>query len=71
MAPQWQVLPAGFGPVFLSTLIGVLFGTLAAGPLADRFGRKRVALGAVATFGVFELATLAVGAITPSSSCVS
>jgi AAHS family 4-hydroxybenzoate transporter-like MFS transporter len=65
MAPQWQVNPAGFGPVFLSTLIGVLFGTLAAGPLADRFGRKRVALAAVATFGFFELATLAVGAITP------
>jgi AAHS family 4-hydroxybenzoate transporter-like MFS transporter len=65
MAPQWHVSPAGFGPVFLSTLIGVLFGTLAAGPLADRCGRKRVALGAVATFGCFELATLLVGAITP------
>ncbi|HWE73514.1 MAG TPA: MFS transporter [Stellaceae bacterium] len=65
MAPLWNVSPAGFAPVFLSTLIGVLFGTLAAGPLADRFGRKRVALGAVATFGVFELATLLVGAITP------
>jgi AAHS family 4-hydroxybenzoate transporter-like MFS transporter len=64
MAPQWHVSPAGFGPVFLSTLVGVLFGTLAAGPLADRFGRKRVALAAVATFGVFELATLPVGAIT-------
>ena len=62
MAPQWHVSPAGFGPVFLSTLIGVLFGTLAAGPLADRFGRKR---GAVATFGFFELTTLLVGAITP------
>jgi AAHS family 4-hydroxybenzoate transporter-like MFS transporter len=65
MAPQWHVSPSGFAPVFLSTLIGVLFGTLAAGPLADRFGRKRVALAAVATFGVFELATLLVGAITP------
>jgi AAHS family 4-hydroxybenzoate transporter-like MFS transporter len=65
MAPQWHVSPAGFGPVFLSTLMGVLFGTLAAGPLADRFGRKRVALAAVATFGSFELATLLVGAITP------
>ncbi len=54
IAPQWHVSPAGFGLVFLSTLIGVLFGTLAAGPLADRFGRKRVALGAVATFGFFE-----------------
>lgn len=65
MAPQWHVSPAGFGPVFLSTLLGVLFGTLAAGPLADRLGRKRVALGAVAIFGTFELATLLVGAITP------
>jgi MFS transporter, AAHS family, 4-hydroxybenzoate transporter len=65
MAPQWHVSPAGFGPVFLSTLVGVLLGTLAAGPLADRFGRKRVALGAVVTFGMFEIATLLVGAITP------
>jgi AAHS family 4-hydroxybenzoate transporter-like MFS transporter len=65
MAPQWHVSPAGFGPVFLSTLIGVLIGTLAAGPLADRFGRKRVALGAVLIFGGFELTTLLVDAIAP------
>ena len=65
LAPQWHVSPAGFGPVFLSTLVGVLIGTLTAGPLADRFGRKRVVLGAVVIFGGFELATLAVGAIVP------
>src|SRR6201999_1391807 len=57
IAPLWQISPAGFAPVFLATLVGVLFGTLAAGPLADRFGRKRVALVAVLTFGVFELLT--------------
>jgi MFS transporter, AAHS family, 4-hydroxybenzoate transporter len=65
LAPQWHVSPAGFGPVFLSTLVGVLLGTLAAGPLADRSGRKRVVLGAVLIFGAFELATVFVAAITP------
>ncbi|HEY3918243.1 MAG TPA: MFS transporter [Stellaceae bacterium] len=65
LAPQWHVSPAGFGPVFLSTLVGVFFGTLAAGPLADRYGRKRVVLSAVLIFGAFELATMFVGAITP------
>jgi MFS transporter, AAHS family, 4-hydroxybenzoate transporter len=65
IAPLWHVAPAGFGPVFLSTLIGVLIGTLSAGPLADRYGRKRLVIGAVLTFGSFELATLLVGAIVP------
>lgn len=65
LAPQWHVSPAGFAPVFLSTLVGVFIGTLAAGPLADRFGRKRVVLSAVAIFGIFELATVLVTAITP------
>lgn len=65
LAPQWHVGPAGFAPVFLSTLVGVLLGTLAAGPLADRFGRKRVVLGAVLIFGGFELATIFVATISP------
>jgi AAHS family 4-hydroxybenzoate transporter-like MFS transporter len=65
IAPLWQIRPEGFGPAFLSTLVGVLIGTLAAGPLADRFGRKRVALAAVAIFGSFELLTLPVDAIGP------
>lgn len=65
LAPQWHVSPAGFGPVFLSTLVGVLIGTFAAGPLADRYGRKRVVLNAVLFFGGFELATVLVGAILP------
>jgi len=63
LAPLWGVSPAGFGPVFLSTLVGVFFGTLLAGPLADRFGRKRVVLSAVLLFGGFALATVLVSGI--------
>ena len=64
LAPQWHISPASFGPVFLSTLVGVFFGTLAAGPLADRYGRKRIVLGAVLIFGGFELATMLVDSVT-------
>lgn len=63
VAPLWKVPPAGFGPVFLSTLVGVLIGTLSAGLLADRYGRKRVVLGAVLIFSCFELGTIPVGAV--------
>ena len=65
MAPLWQLTPAAFAPVFLSTLIGVLIGTLSSGPIADRFGRKCVVIAAALTFGSFEIATIFVEAIGP------
>lgn len=38
-----------------AALIGMVFGALGSGPLADRFGRKLVLVGAVFLFGLFSL----------------
>ncbi|PVZ42704.1 aromatic acid/H+ symport family MFS transporter [Pseudomonas sp. CC120222-01a] len=53
---HWQIGAAELGPVLGAALIGLMLGAFMAGPLADRFGRKRVLLGSVACFGVFSLA---------------
>ncbi len=46
-----------FGPVFSAALLGAALGALSFGPLADRFGRKRFMIAAVAIFGAFSLLT--------------
>ncbi|MGH7091088.1 MAG: MFS transporter, partial [Stellaceae bacterium] len=43
--------------VFGAGLFGLMLGTLAAGPLSDRYGRKRTVLASTAVFGIFALAT--------------
>jgi AAHS family 4-hydroxybenzoate transporter-like MFS transporter len=53
---HWQIGAAELGPVLGAALIGLMLGAFMAGPLADRFGRKRVLLASVACFGVFSLA---------------
>ncbi len=53
---HWQVGAAELGPVLGAALVGLMLGAFMAGPLADRFGRKRVLLWSVACFGAFSLA---------------
>ncbi len=40
-----------------AALIGMVFGALGSGPLADRYGRKLVLVAAVFLFGLFSLAS--------------
>ncbi|UMZ13423.1 MFS transporter [Pseudomonas sp. MPFS] len=54
---DWGIERASLGPVMSAALIGMVFGALGSGPLADRFGRKMVLVGAVLLFGVFSLAS--------------
>ncbi|MDF0605688.1 aromatic acid/H+ symport family MFS transporter [Neisseriaceae bacterium TC5R-5] len=54
---QWGVAKPDLAPVLSAALFGLAAGALSAGPLADRFGRKPVLLGAVSLFALFSLAS--------------
>ncbi|WPO99112.1 MFS transporter [Pseudomonas sp. HR96] len=57
LSQDWGIDRASLGPVMSAALIGMVFGALGSGPLADRFGRKVVLVCAVLVFGVFSLAS--------------
>jgi AAHS family 4-hydroxybenzoate transporter-like MFS transporter len=54
---DWGIDRASLGPVMSAALVGMIFGALGSGPLADKFGRKVVLVGAVFIFGLFSLAS--------------
>ncbi|WP_229402684.1 MFS transporter [Micromonospora okii] len=62
ISEEWQLSGGQTGLVGSSTLIGFFFGALGAGIIADRIGRRRVMMWALA---VFCLATL-VAAVSPN-----
>ncbi|MGJ7507198.1 MFS transporter [Variovorax sp. GT1P44] len=49
---EWQVGKPALGPVLSAALFGLAFGALAAGPLSDRLGRRRLLILSVMVFGV-------------------
>nr|WP_314578089.1 MFS transporter [uncultured Pseudomonas sp.] len=53
---EWGLTPGQLNPVLGAALLGLMFGAFAAGPLADRFGRKTVLLGSVLCFGGWSIA---------------
>ncbi|WCD77656.1 MFS transporter [Pseudomonas sp. TUM22785] len=55
LTQEWGIDRASLGPVMSAALIGMVFGALGSGPLADRFGRKIVLVVAVFLFGLFSL----------------
>ena len=55
LTQDWGVDSASLGPVMSAALIGMVFGALGSGPLADRFGRKSVLVSSVAIFGLFSV----------------
>ncbi|MBJ9976863.1 MFS transporter [Pseudomonas sp. S75] len=61
LSQEWGIDRASLGPVMSAALIGMVFGALGSGPLADRFGRKGVLVGAVLVFGGFSLASAYAG----------
>ena len=48
---------AAFGPIFASGLLGLTLGSLAVGPVADRYGRKSLVLLSALIFGLFTVLT--------------
>ena len=60
---EWGVERAALGPVLSAALFGLAFGALAAGPLADRLGRKAVLTGSVLVMGLACLASAWAGSL--------
>lgn len=57
LVSEWKIERPALAPVLSAALFGLAFGALAAGPLADRFGRKSVLVGSVLIFGLACLAS--------------
>jgi AAHS family 4-hydroxybenzoate transporter-like MFS transporter len=51
----WKVHPQAFTPVLTAGNVGLLLGSLFAGLLGDRLGRKSVLIGCAVVFGLFSL----------------
>lgn len=54
---EWGVTKNALAPVLSAALFGLAAGALAGGPIADRFGRKRVPVASVLVIGLGTLAT--------------
>ncbi|NIE73084.1 aromatic acid/H+ symport family MFS transporter [Pantoea sp. Ap-967] len=56
LVQDWGLQRHVLGPLMMSGLVGLSLGSLFAGPLADRFGRRVVIIASVAFFGFWSLA---------------
>ena len=61
---DWQLGRGALGPVFSAGIVGVAFGAIFVGPLADRFGRKRVIVSTVTYVALFSFLVTQVPAIS-------
>src|ERR1700733_3129117 len=61
LVDAWRVAPSGFTQALTAGNVGLLFGSLCAGLLGDRLGRKPVLIGCVVAFGMFSLVTAFAG----------
>jgi Major Facilitator Superfamily len=55
LVDTWKVHPQVFTPVLTAGNVGLLLGSLCAGLLGDRMGRKPVLIGCAVVFGIFSL----------------
>lgn len=60
----WHLSNNSLAPVLSAALFGLTFGALTAGPLGDRFGRRKVLIACVAIFGLFTLLVASATGVT-------
>lgn len=60
---EWGIERSELAPAFGAGLFGMLLGAMGCGPLADRFGRKRVLLGGILVFALGTLAAACSGGL--------
>ncbi len=69
---EWAIAKSALAPVLSAALFGLAAGALAAGPLADQFGRRAVLTASVLVFGPASLASSFSGSLqTPRPCCAS
>lgn len=68
LVAEWGVSKPALAPVLSAALFGLAFGAMAAGPSADRFGRKNVLVVSTIVFAVFSLLTACATGITSLSA---
>lgn len=56
LTAEWGIQKLALGPVLSAALVGLAVGALGSGPLADRYGRKRVLVGSVLIYGALTVA---------------
>ena len=61
LVDAWRVAPSAFTGALTAGNVGLLLGSLGAGLLGDRLGRKPMLVGCTAVFGVFSLLTALAG----------
>ena len=61
LVDAWRVAPSVFTQALTAGNVGLLLGSLCAGLLGDRLGRKPVLIGCVVAFGIFSLVTAFAG----------
>lgn len=60
----WRLDNNALAPVLSAALAGLAVGALITGPLADKFGRRKVLIGNVLCFGLFTLLVAQAGSVT-------
>src|SRR5215472_570545 len=55
LADAWRIPPSAFTQALAAGNVALMFGSICAGLLGDRVGRKPVLMGCVAIFGAFSL----------------